>query len=215
MVVGSMLQAQGVTDDPHSLVEPGGDAQDTNTGTRGSYPRPDNVTDRQNGWSTIAGADYTSVPCDPRTQDIGVVTSRSNGSKIRICRINTQAWPSTGSDENEVASIISRNVVDMFEDAEKAGFPIALSSAFRSDSTTEHGKGLAMDIKSVKTGYSLCYYAGGSKSVWDACDQKRPSENAHETAAFGWLRENAAKYGFHNLAGTPLWEPWHWSTSGN
>lgn len=213
MVVGSMLQAEGVTDDPYSL-----DQLEGQSSVEVSTERPAESTDKLNGWTLNSDTDYSNVPCDSRTKDMGTAKTGSGNSTIRLCLVeDREKYPgnlATSEIERSVNSLISTQVVNMFEDAYKAGVPLGLSSAYRSDNTNEHGKGLAMDIKSAKSGFSLCYVSGGSKAVWDNCNAG-VGENADEMAAFAWLQQNGAQYGFFNLAGHfGLWEPWHWSTSG-
>ena len=212
MVVGTMLQAEGVTDDKHSLNQlDGQSAVTTNSGER-----PEESNDLYDGWTLKPGVDYSSVECDSRTQDMGVYDTGSGGSKIRLCLVeDAEKYPgnyATIDIERSVSSLISTQVVDMLEDAYTAGYPLGLSSAYRGNNPYEHGKGLALDIKSKASGNSLCYIDGGNEQVWNDC--KAGIGNESETAAFKWLLENASNYGFYNMAGKPLWEPWHWSVSG-
>lgn len=199
----------------------GEDENEPNTTSAvGSYDQPDQSEEKINGWTLTSNTDYSSTPCDPRTKDMGIVTTGSGNSTIRLCLVeDAEKYPGnlgTSEIERSVNSIISTRVVDMFEDAYEAGVPLGISSAFRADNQSEHGKGLALDVKSAKSGFSLCYIEGGSKTVWDNCNNG-VVENPDETAAFAWLQQNGKQYGFYNLAGhynPAFWEPWHWSMSG-
>ncbi|MCD8561867.1 hypothetical protein LRY29_02280, partial [Candidatus Saccharibacteria bacterium] len=77
MVVGSMLQAEGVTDDPYSLDPVEGQSS---VAVRGAGERPAESVDLHNGWSLKPGTDYSDVPCDSRTKDMGIRDTGSGGS---------------------------------------------------------------------------------------------------------------------------------------
>lgn len=214
MVVGTMLNAQGVTDDPYSLKDPTDSASSAAVDTPATTGKPANVKDSGDGWTLKANTDYSQTACDPRTGDTGTVTKVHNGSTVRMCKINSSHYPAfVSAGDYSVASIISTNVINMFEAAYKDGVTLGISSAYRSDSTTQHGLGIALDLGAPKGGQTICWVDGGSKSVWDQCKAGTYSNKTH-TAAFAWLLKNAKTYGFYNMAGNPLWEPWHWSPSG-
>jgi LAS superfamily LD-carboxypeptidase LdcB len=181
--------------------------------------KPANVTDTHEGWTLRDNQDYTHVACDSRTQDMGITTA-AGGSKIRLCAVNNStkypAW--TASGQYYVNSLISTNVVNMFEAAYANGVTLGISSGYRSDSSTQHGRGLALDLGAPRGGSSICFVeephtTDRTKAGWDACFTR---QDAHGKA-FAWLNRNASKYGFYNLdgnGGTTLYEAWHWSTSG-
>ncbi len=210
MVVGSMLQAQGVTDDPYSLKEPGATPEAAAPATSTNTGRPDNVIDRGSGWSLKPGADYSSTPCDPRTEDRGVVSIRS-GIKIRVCNINDPVKYPTNQSQTTVSSLISTNLVNMLEAAHAAGVTMGVSSGYRGGDSTQHGLGVAVDLGAPRGGATICWHGGGNKALFDACANGTVSNKQH-TAAYAWLKENAGSYGFYNLL-APLWESWHWATS--
>ncbi len=179
--------------------------------------RPDGAIDKNRGWTIANGVDYSKYPCDPRTVDAGVYTSATYRFTVRLCTIT---W-NTGSDDrngtNSVNSVVSTNVMNMFEAARADGVELGLSDGMRkvgpSGYYSEHVTGLAMDIGSPRGGSTICF--GGSTT--SGYGSKEAAENAcrarggQHYAAYQWLNANAAKYGYLNYEV----EPWHWSTSGS
>lgn len=213
MVVGSMLQAQGVTDDKYSLKEPGAtDSQTTSSNTG----RPANAIDLGKGWGLNSGADYSSVQCDSRTDDQGVHTT-VYGAIIRTCQIKTTF--STKDSKNgsfAVSSLISTNAVNMFEAANADGIKIGLADGMRygfdGGYTSQHPSGIAMDIQVEGKG-TFCFNDEDTQNGWGTKENAFnvcKNRGGDEFAAFEWLNKNAEKYGLYNY--DP--EPWHWSTSG-
>jgi hypothetical protein len=178
--------------------------------------RPANAADRGNGWTLADNTDYSSYPCDSRTQDLGPYTNPDTGATIRLCAVSFNAAGNadltTGSSGNSsiVSSLISVNLMNMFTDAQTAGISFGISDGFRraggADYSTfsQHGRGLAVDLGVPRGGATLCFSGGPSSSNAAACRSRQDASGD----AVRWLDANAAKYGFQNLKS----EPWHWST---
>lgn len=178
--------------------------------------RPPNAADRGNGWTLANDTDYSSYPCDPRTQDLGPYTNPDTGATIRLCAVsfnaagNADLTSGTNGASSIVASLISVNLMNMFEAAQAEGVSLGISDGFRraggADYSTysQHGRGLAVDLGAPKGGSTICFSGGPSDS--SAAECRKQSGVAGD--AVRWLDTNAAKYGFQNLKG----EPWHWST---
>lgn len=198
------------------LANEGMDDEQTMQSQKPTTTRPDNVEDSHDGWTIKNNQDYTNIECDERTEDAGIVTA-AGGSKIRLCKVvNATKYPSVGSNIS-VNSLISTNVVNMFEAAHAAGVTMGISSAYRNDSLTQHGRGLALDLGAPRGGSSICYTSehtpSATKAAWEDCYSRQDSHGK----AFAWLNRNASNYGFYNLNGddgSGLYEAWHWSTSG-
>jgi LAS superfamily LD-carboxypeptidase LdcB len=166
---------------------------------------PDDVKKLGRGWTLEDGKDYTSVPCAAGTTLSQTYTHPIIKSKYNLCKIN-----GTGIIAN---SLVSANIRSMVDDA-------------KADGTTLNG-GSFRDIESqIETRKRNCT---GDPYTTDNCnpptakpgrsqherglaiDFGNPDCNTHSTACYKWLKNNAKRYGFYNLAS----EPWHWSTSGN
>jgi hypothetical protein len=173
--------------------------------------KPAITTPKGNGWTLSTGIDYTSTACDTRTKDIGNYKNPDTGISVRLCAI-TAFDSSSGQDintgnANVVASVISANVMNMFSDAKTAGVSLGVTDGMRSATnpdykvTSQHAKGLAIDIGSPRGGQTICYKVDG----WGS--QSAAEQACAGNTVFAWLKANAAKYGFQNL----VTEPWHWS----
>jgi hypothetical protein len=193
------------------------DADDNAGGIISATGRPEGAVDLGKGWGLAAGVDYSSVQCDPRTDDQGVHTT-VYGATIRTCRVKTTY--STDKSTNgafAVNAAISTNIVNMFEAANAAGITIGLTDGMRytfsGGYTSQHPSGLAMDISISKGGNPICFNPEDNVGGWgdkDTAFRVCQQIGGAQFAAFQWLNENAEKYGFYNY--DP--EPWHWSTSG-
>lgn len=201
---------------------PNGAAVETTPGTNTSTPstanaicsegnfsgNPDQTKKLGRGFTLNDNTDYSGTPCAAGSTESRIYTHPVAHFKIRICVIN-------GTDI-DVASIVSARVVSMVNDAKAAGVtldgggfrtyeeqlrlrsingcdvPAGPSNAGCSPATappgrSQHERGLAID------------FSGGGGAISQGSSQ------------FSWLKSNAVKYGYYNLA----IEPWHWSTSGN
>lgn len=177
--------------------------------------RPANTDSSGKGWTLKAGVNYSNVPCDPRTEDKGTKPGL-NGSTIRICAIHDATkYPAyTSGNEYYVSSLISTNVINMFEAAYADGIKLSIFSAYREGWGTEHGKGLAMDL-GAPVGRSFCYSGGTSLAAFNKCKESG-NGNGEFHKGFTWMLNNAKTYGFYvlNEGNGGLNEAWHWSTSG-
>lgn len=186
------------------------------TSTASPTARPENSVDRGRGWTIKNDIDYSSYACDPRTTDVGTYKNPRLGFTLRLCQITS--FPSLvgkdiNVDANVVSSLISTNLVNMFEAAKADGIQLGVSSGMRSVTNanytdySQHGRGLAVDIGSPIGGKTICYPSGGGYDTTfaNAC-RKRPADDK-DGKAVRWLDTNAEKYGFYNLRS----EGWHWS----
>lgn len=195
--------------------------KDTDTSTPAtSTSRPTGAIDFKNGWTFANNTDYSSYPCDPRTTDAGVYKNPDYGFTVRLCAVSFNTPPASPGASNLIASVISTNAMNMFEAARNDGVELGISDGMRKasdpdySSYTQHKYGLAMDLGTPRGGSTICY-AGvpstssgwGSLSAAQAACQRI---GGIQYAAYQWLNQHAATYGFHNLDV----EPWHWSTSG-
>ena len=218
MVVGEQAAENNLTDNKYAF-QPITGATGTPTTATTTLSKPANTTPRGNGWTLTPGVDYSTTACDPRTKDVGIYKNPDKGFTVRLCYIN--AFPSiAGSDINGqydsvVASVISKNVMDMFTAAQAAGLSLGISDGMRSTlhpyygATSQHSAGLAIDIGSPRGGQTVCFVAGpggaGALSTANAATCRNRTDN--DGAVVRWLDVNAATYGFQNLKS----EPWHWS----
>ena len=178
--------------------------------------RPENTADRGNGWTLQDGVDYSSFACDPRTQDLGPYANPDTGATIRLCAVpfnaagNADLTSGTSGNSSIVSSLISVNLMNMFEAAQAEGISMGISDGFRAaggadySTFSQHGRGLAVDLGVPRGGMTLCFSGGPSDSNAAACRSRSDASGD----AVRWLDANAAKYGFQNLSS----EPWHWST---
>lgn len=220
MTVGTLLQAQGITDDPYSLREPGS-VPSKSVGTPNSG-RPDGAVSFKNGWTLANGVDYTQYPCDPRTPYHSTVTTKAGGgrlaAKINVCELNPhRARNANGA--SLISSVISTNAKNMLDAAAEAGYFIRLGDGMRFDGgsrsyVSQHGLGLSMDLDLIP-GTPIC--SSGVPSWISGWGSAGGAEAAclriggEQYKAYKWLQANAANYGFYNLET----EPWHWSASGS
>ena len=181
----------------------------------GLTERPAEAIDKDRGWTLADGVDYSKYECDPRTQDMGPFTNATYGFTVRLCAITLNTPGDNGDGGNQIASVISTNVMNMFEAAAKDGVDLGLSDGMRKTGAagySQHKYGLAMDLGTPRGGQTICYGGdprtgyGSEANAEAACS----SRGGTHYAAYSWLKANAAKYGIFNL----LTEPWHWSTSG-
>lgn len=174
---------------------------------------PENVNRVGSGWSLKENTDYSSVQCAAGTSDGGIFEVRigTETSKIRVCNLKD-----ANGEQFQVASLISENIKQMFEAADKDGIKLTSQSSFRSlaeqqrlydqncsggqcspptsaPGNSQHELGLAVDWG--VGGRSFCYPAS-------AC----PGDPGYD-----WMMKNAQKYGFYKLDT----EGWHFSTSGH
>jgi hypothetical protein len=169
---------------------------------------PDQTKKLGRGFTLNENTDYSATPCAAGSTEGEIYTHPTAHFKIRICIVN-----GTGID---VASIVSARVVAMVNDAKSAGVTLngggfrtyeeqlrlrsingcnvppgpsnsGCSPATAPPGKSQHERGLAID------------FSGGGGAIGSGSSQ------------FNWLKSNAVKYGYYNLA----IEPWHWSTSGN
>lgn len=180
--------------------------------------RPEGAVDKDRGWTFARGKDYSQYPCDSRTEDMGPFTSSRYGYTMRLCKINFNPSGDDSNGSSRVASVISTNIMNMFEAARAAGVELGISDGMRLDGGSssyysEHATGLAVDIGSPRGGRTICY-GGNSQSGFgshEAAQRACQNIGGDGYRAYQWLNENAATYGFYNY----LVEPWHWSTSGS
>lgn len=184
-------------------------------GTTTATGKPDGAIDSDRGWTLARDTDYSKYECDPRTEDVGVFKSSVNGITVRLCKIsfNTPDLPNGG---DSVASVISKNTMDMFEAARDAGVELGISDGMRRTFlgayTSMHTFGVALDLGAPRSGQTICYGGDsqtgyGSKGAAEAACKRRGGLHYE---AYQWLQKNAAQYGFYNYEV----EPWHWSSSG-
>ena len=167
----------------------------------------------------------SNIPCTPGTQDLGPTTGYKSGEpyQIRLCGITELT--SQGTEDTagyiRVNSTASKQWLDLAQQAKSDGIDLVASSSFRSNdyqkrlyscyiTKTCNGGRLA-----AKPGYSNHQFgfavdiniAPGSDPSLTTC-QSNPSAYPK----YGWLADNAAKYGISaNVAS----ECWHWSIGGN
>ena len=217
MAVGEQAAENNLTDNKYAF-QPITGATATSTAPA-TTTKPAVTTPRGGGWTLSAGVDYSSTQCDPRTQDVGTYKNPDKGFTVRLCYVSS--FPtSSGKDINGpydsvVASVISKNVVDMFTAAQAAGLSLGISDGMRSKthpyytSYSQHSAGLAIDIGSPRGGQTVCFVSGvggaGALSTSNAAACRNRTDN--DGAVVRWLDANAATYGFQNLKS----EPWHWS----
>lgn len=177
--------------------------------------KPDGAIDSDRGWTLADGVDYSKYPCDSRTEDMGIYTSPVNGITVRLCKISFNT-PELRNGGNQVASVVSANVMNMFEAARAAGVELGISDGMRltfsGGYTSMHTYGVAIDIGTPRSGQTICYGGNSQTGYGSAENAERAcrSRGGIHYAAYQWLQQNAAQYGFYNY----LVEPWHWSSSG-
>lgn len=171
---------------------------------------PDNVDQHGEGWTLKPGVDYSNIPCEAGTTEVGIYDAQvgTGKSKIKICSVTV------GSTTAKIASIASKNLKAMLEAAAADGVVMTSQSDFRSSAeqqvlynkycngsgpckaskpgSSQHERGLAVDWGIG--GKSFCY----------------PNATCPGNKGYDWMVANAAKYGFYKIS----IEAWHWSTSG-
>jgi hypothetical protein len=178
--------------------------------------RPANAIDKDRGWTLARDTDYSEPPCDPRTVDGGVHTNSSYGWTVRLCKLTWNPGVDNANGSAHVSSLISTNVMNMFEAARAAGIELGLSDGMRRSNPgyfSEHTTGLAMDLGTPRGGNTICRAGANPRTGWGSYENAQRvclSMGGAQYKAYQWLNENAATYGFYNY----LVEPWHWSTSG-
>lgn len=183
--------------------------------------RPDGAVDAKNGWTFAPGVDYSQYPCDPRTPTFSErhviipnqYNSPASGAIIRLCTVPVPfSSGETNNGANLISSVISTNFMNMLEKARGEGKMIRLNDGFRiefnSGYQSQHTTGLSLDL-GVDGESTICFTLGGWGNAARAENACRDKGGA-QYAAYQWLQQNAATYGFYNLE----YEPWHWSTSG-
>lgn len=187
--------------------------------------RPDGAVDEDRGWTFAPGVDYSQYPCDPRTSTYSerhtIIPNRNNspatGAIIKLCQIPVPfASGNNANGANLVASVISTNVMDMLTAARNSGNMIRLNDGFRIEFNrgyvSQHTTGLSMDL-GVDGGGTICFNPNDTVNGWGSAEGSEAACSrigGTQYAAYKWLQQNAAQYGFYNY----VKEPWHWSTSG-
>lgn len=179
--------------------------------------RPDLAVDAGRGYRLANNVDYSARLCDPRTIDNGVYKNEAYGFVVRVCEIsmntpkglNLRGWKDDAG--TSVSSLISTNVMNMFEAAAADGINLGLSNGMRKHSGnvgySNHKFGLALDLGSPRGGISICFQEDGWGS-YEAAIKACQNIGGQQYAAYQWLNAHAAEYGFYNLGN----EPWHWDT---
>lgn len=191
-------------------------------GTSVATGRPDGAIDSGKGWALASGVDYSQYPCDPRTEEFMDRYTTVYGATIRLCIIKSP-FSSTNSTNGSfsVASVVSTNAMNLFEDAIAAGHKIGLADGMRLNFSggyiSQHPSGTAMDIRvQMPSGGvpTICFQGANTVTGWGTKENAericRERFGGPQYEAYKWLTENAANYGFYNF--DP--EPWHWSTNG-
>lgn len=184
--------------------------------------RPEGAIDSGKGWALASGVDYSQYPCDPRTEEFRDRFTTVYGATIRLCIIKSP-FSSTNSTNGSfsVASVISTNAMNLYEDAIAAGHKIGLADGMRLNFSagyiSQHPSGTAMDIRvQMPSGGvpTICFQGANTVTGWGTKENAericRDRFGGPQYEAYRWLTENAANYGFYNF--DP--EPWHWSTNG-
>lgn len=185
------------------------------TGSSGTTP-PSNAEISGDGWVLKNDTDYSSAPCATGSTDTGIYKHPTQGFTIRKCQID---------ELGEVASIISKNVLDMKQAATAGGITLRASSAFRSYESqaslriTNGCPDVDLSPSSTCTGIPTAP-AGSSLHERGIAIDFRNDNNTNTMGqsdnGFKWLQNNSTKYGLHPLY--PAYqnknEWWHWSTSG-
>ena len=190
-------KSSGGSDSGSGLSASGGCSSDS--GDASDTSQPDKAVKVGDGWSLKDGVDYSGTPCATGSTDEGVYSHPVTKYVIQRCGIKAVGI---------VNSLISQRTLNMIAAAAKDGITIS-GSGWRSyeqqqrtwnrcapncngmvarPGDSNHERGLAIDMRSKKTGTEL------TKS----------------DAEFKWLTDNGAKFGFINYKK----EAWHWSMSG-
>jgi hypothetical protein len=217
MVVGEQAAENNLTDNKYAFKPITGTSSSTTAQT--SLAKPAQTSPKGNGWTLSRGVDYSSTACAAGTQDVGMYTNPTLKFTVRLCYVNS--FPTSagsninGSLDAVVASVISKNVVDMFAAAKADGLSLGISDGMRSPAhpyytvNSQHSAGVAIDIGSPRGGQTVCFVSGvggaGALSTANATACRKRTDN--DGAVVRWLDAHAATYGFQNLKS----EPWHWS----
>lgn len=186
-----------------------------------------------NGDSKIVGDPYTdssSVPCDPRTKDLGLADGYEKGNKftVRLCSVSNfpssgqadkpgSAFSTPGADGHAVVnSRVSGAWFTLVQDASTAGRNLRARSSFRS---MEHQRSLCNANANCRGGGSEMVAQPGysSHQAGVAIDFEGISGGGNSGSCSGrardadnpdwvWLRDNAENYGFKQYSA----EAWHW-----
>lgn len=178
----------------------------------------------------IVGDPYSessSVPCDPRTKDLGTADGYSDGKKytVRLCSLPN--LKSSGDEDNPgggystpgadghaiVNSRVSGAWFSLVEEAAKSGRALSAGSSFRS---MQHQQDLwnksGQDSKYVaRPGYSS-HQSGvaidfeGMKVKSSDTKSCKGRATAPDNKNWVWLHDNAENYGFKQYSA----EAWHW-----
>lgn len=187
--------------------------QESSSGqTNNSIAPPPNTAPYGNGWVLKEGTDYSEYKCDPRMDDLGVITVDGFNFTYRVCGEKGSTKTTGCGMRVGINAMTSTNYMNMKEAAAAEGVSFGLADGFRrnngcetsQDSNSRHFHGTAMDLYSTVDGYTICWTSGPNTAVANGCRQKQN----HEGTMVRWLDANAAKYGFMNLKS----EAWHWST---
>lgn len=188
-------------------------AQETSGGqTNASITPPPDTEGYGQGWVLKRGVDYSQYACDPRMDDLGVITVNDFNFTYRVCGEKDSTRTTGCGMRVGINAMTSTNYMNMKEAAAGAGVNLGLADGFRrnngcetsADSNSRHFHGTAMDLYSKVDGNTICWTSGPDTATANACRQK----SNHQGDMVRWLDANAAKYGFLNLKS----EAWHWST---
>ena len=118
-----------------------------------------------------------------------------------------------------LCSLITQKVMGIYNEAKAAGITLSANSGFRTyerqkelykpggwvavPGNSMHERGLAIDFSGFPTKNDVKYHL------------ERTVCGAGISKGYDWMCSNGAKYGFINLHGATIFEPWHWSMSGS
>lgn len=193
-----------------------GTAEQTPAGNSGTAPgcdlskMPANAEKSGACWRLKNNTDYSSVPCAPGTTDKGTTHNDGNGITVRMCLVKSMP----------VASVISKQALDLVTAAAKDGLNITISSGLRTYSEQVHlyydcylGKKCNNGAVAAKPGQSN--HEKGTAADWgfNGASFCHPAQTcpAGQNPGYDWFMKNASKYGFFKL---PT-EAWHWSTDAS
>lgn len=170
---------------------------------------PDNVEDLGGGkWKPKANTDYSNVACAPGTKDSNeTIFQEPSGSKFRLCSI-----PGNEGTDQRVSSLISGNLLKMFQDAKAAGHNFIINSGFRSSAEQD-----ALYKAYLRGEGNLAAEPGTSMHEWGTAVDIG-GVCPFDSSAWNWMKQNGPKYGFFN---DESWtreenakECWHFSSNG-
>ena len=197
-----------------------GDNQTAPATTAASTARPANTKDANKGWTLNNDVDYSGTACDARTKDVGTYKNPDRGFTVRLCQVisfPSSSGASITNVSNVVNSLVSTNVVNMFEAAKADSINLGISDGMRAKGHpaytvgSQHSTGLAVDLGTPRGGLTICFIGSGGTGTQDASNVNACRARQDNIGnAFRWLEAHAAQYGYFMLRT----EPWHWSTSG-